>query len=50
MVAEKNVQLNVAKIREESPILQEMETAGEEIIIIGAMYDMETGQVNFMEL
>ncbi len=48
MVAEKNVQLNVEKIREESPILQEMEAAGE-IKIIGAMYDMETGQVNFME-
>ncbi len=49
MVAEKNVQLNIAKIREESPILQAMEVAGE-IKIVGAMYDMETGQVNFMEL
>ncbi len=49
MVAEKNVQLNVAKVREESPILKEMESAGE-IKIIGAMYDMHTGQVNYMEL
>jgi len=49
MVAEKNVQLNVEKIRQESPILQAMEAAGE-IKIFGAMYDMETGQVNFMEL
>jgi len=48
MVAEKNVQLNVARIRQESPILQEMEATGE-IKIVGAMYNMETGQVNFME-
>jgi len=48
MVAEKNVQLNIARIRQESPILQEMEAAGE-IKIVGGMYDMETGQVNFME-
>ena len=48
MVAEKNVQLNVARIRQESPILQAMEAAGE-IKIVGAMYNMETGQVNFME-
>jgi len=49
MVAEKNVQLNVARIRQESPILQAMEATGE-IKITGAMYDMNTGQVNFMEL
>jgi carbonic anhydrase len=48
MVAEKNVQLNVGKIRQESPILQAMEASGE-IKIVGAMYDMVTGQVNFME-
>ena len=48
MVAEKNVQLNIARIRQESPILQAMEAAGE-IKIVGAMYNMETGQVNFME-
>ena len=48
MVAEKNVQLNIARIRQESPILQAMEAAGE-IKIVGGMYDMETGQVNFME-
>jgi carbonic anhydrase len=48
MVAEKNVQLNVEKIRQESPILQAMEASGE-IKIVGAMYEMVTGQVNFME-
>ena len=49
LVAERNVQINVARIRQESPILQAMETAGE-IKITGAMYDIETGQVSFMEL
>lgn len=48
LVAQKNVELNIAKIRQESPILQEME-AGGEITIVGAMYDMTTGQVSFME-
>lgn len=48
LVAQKNVQLNIVKIRQESPILQEMEAAGE-IRIVGAMYDITTGQVNFME-
>lgn len=48
MVAKKNVQLSVAGIRQGSPILREMETAGE-IMITGAMYDMETGQVDFIE-
>lgn len=49
MVAEKNVLINVARIRQQSPILQAMETAGE-IKITGAMYEIETGQVNFIEL
>jgi len=49
MVAAKNVQLNVERIRQESSVLREMEEAGE-IRILGAMYDMETGQVTFMEL
>lgn len=48
MVAKKNVQLSVAGIRQGSPILLEMETAGE-IMITGAMYDMKTGQVDFIE-
>lgn len=49
MVAQRNVELNVEKIRQESPILQAMEESGE-IKIQGAMYDMETGQVKFMAL
>lgn len=47
LVAQENVQLNIARIRQESPILQQMEAAGE-IGIVGAMYDMSTGQVDFM--
>lgn len=48
LVAQENVQLNIARIRQESPVLQEMEAAGE-IGIVGAMYDMSTGQVDFIE-
>lgn len=47
LVAQKNVQLNVAGIRQHSPILQEMEARGE-IMIVGAMYDMGTGRVSFL--
>jgi carbonic anhydrase len=48
MVAEKNVQLTIDRIHAESPILSEMEKSGE-IMIIGAMYDINTGTVNFFE-
>jgi carbonic anhydrase len=47
-VAEENVRLNVAAIREKSPILRAMEEAGE-LRIVGAMYAMETGKVTFFE-
>lgn len=47
-VAEKNVQLTIDRIHAESPILSEMEKSGE-IMIIGAMYDINTGAVNFYE-
>ncbi len=46
LVAQKNVELSITKIRQQSPILQGMESAGE-IKIVGAMYDMTTGQVSF---
>ncbi|MDD5268416.1 MAG: carbonic anhydrase family protein [Methylococcales bacterium] len=45
-VADKNVQLTVEKIRNESPLLKEMERNGE-IGIVGGMYNIETGKVNF---
>jgi carbonic anhydrase len=47
-VAEKNVQLTIDRIHAESPILSEMEKNGE-IMIIGAMYDINNGAVNFYE-
>ncbi len=47
-VAEKNVQLTINRIHKESPILSEMEQNGE-ILIIGAMYDINNGEVTFFE-
>jgi carbonic anhydrase len=46
-VGAKNVTLTIERIREESPVLAEMEQAGE-IQIVGGMYDIATGQVNFL--
>ena len=46
-VGTKNVTLTIERIREESPVLAEMEQAGE-IQIVGGMYDIATGQVNFL--
>ena len=45
-VAERNVYLVVERIREESPLLKAMAEKGE-IGIVGAMYDIETGKVEF---
>lgn len=45
-VAKINVQLTLDKIRIDSPILSEMEENGE-IKIVGAMYNIENGKVNF---
>lgn len=45
-VASKNVQLTIEQIRKDSPILAEMENAGE-INIIGGMYDISNGKVIF---
>ena len=47
-VSEKNVQLTIDRIHAESPILSEMQKNGE-IMIIGAMYDINTGAVTFYE-
>lgn len=47
-VAKKNVFLSLANIREQSPILKEME-ANKEIMIVGAMYDVATGEVTFLD-
>ncbi len=45
-VARKNVALAVESIREHSPVLRELEDSGA-IEIVGAMYDVETGEVEF---
>ncbi|WP_075590110.1 carbonic anhydrase family protein [Labilibacter marinus] len=47
-VANNNVKFTIEKIRKESEALREMEKEGE-IIIVGAMYDVETGKVEFFD-
>jgi carbonic anhydrase len=47
LVCESNVKNTIVQIRERSPILKEMEDAGE-IKIVGAVYDMETGVVEYL--
>ena len=46
-VGTKNVELTIDRIRKESPVLAEMEQAGD-IQIVGGMYDIATGKVNFL--
>lgn len=45
-VCVENMKQSVAQVRENSPILREMEANGE-IKIMGAIYDLKTGKVNF---
>ena len=45
-VSAKNVLLTIERIRKESPVLVEMEEKGD-IKIVGAMYDIHTGAVDF---
>jgi carbonic anhydrase len=47
-VAAKNVQMSIENIRRDSPILAEMER-NNEIMIVGAMYDVGTGAVQFFD-
>jgi len=47
-VADENVSVAIDEIRKRSEILAEMEKNGE-IKIVGAMYDVESGEVNFFE-
>jgi carbonic anhydrase len=48
MACESNVKNTIAQIRANSPILKEMEDEGE-IKIVGAIYDMDDGKVDFLE-
>ena len=45
-VAAKNVQMAIENIRRDSPVLAEMEN-NNEIMIVGAMYDVSNGSVSF---
>ena len=47
-VATCNVELGVAALRERSPILREMEAEGA-IRLVGAMYDIATGEVSLVD-
>lgn len=47
-VSHMNVKLTIDRIHAESPILSEMEKNGD-IMIVGAMYDINTGEVTFFE-
>ena len=47
-VSEKSVRLTIADIRERSPVLKEMEDAGE-LKIVGALYDMDSGVIDFLD-
>jgi carbonic anhydrase len=47
-VARKNVSLTIAKVREMSPVLKDLETNGS-IKIAGSMYNLETGVVEFLQ-
>lgn len=46
-VAEMNVRMTMEKIRRNSPIIRELEDGGQ-IRIVGAMHDLDTGRVDFM--
>ncbi|MFA7359712.1 MAG: carbonic anhydrase family protein [Candidatus Kapaibacterium sp.] len=48
MVAKTNVEMSLDYIRKNSPILKEMEDKGE-IKIVGAVYDVSTGRVSFLQ-
>jgi carbonic anhydrase len=47
-VTELNVHLTIERIRKESPIIADLEREGK-IKIIGGLYDVQTGVVNFFE-
>jgi len=46
-VVEKNVQLNIERIRKESPILKDLEDFGE-IKIVGGVYSLKSGEIKML--
>src|SRR5258707_15075736 len=47
-VSESNVRLTVERIRDLSPVLRDLETAGK-IQVAGCIYDLGTGRVRFLQ-
>ena len=47
-VVEANVRRSVQRIRDESAVLNDLEDDGA-ILIVGAVYDIETGKVRFLD-
>ena len=47
-VCDHNVEIAMEQLRKKSPILKELEDKGE-LLIVGGVYDMKTGKVNFFE-
>jgi len=47
-VAEQNVRQTISDIRKNSPVLADLEKSGT-IKIIGALYDLHTGKVTFLD-
>jgi carbonic anhydrase len=48
-IADKNVELTIEKIKSDSPVIRDLYEKGK-VAIIGAMYDVETGKVTFMNM
>lgn len=48
-IAEENVIKTIHDIRERSPIISALESAGK-LMVVGAMYDLTSGEVTFMEI
>jgi carbonic anhydrase len=48
LVTEENVRQTIRDIRQRSEIVREMEAAGD-LMIVGAIYDMKTGEVEFLD-
>ncbi|MGX1024376.1 carbonic anhydrase family protein [Flavobacterium sp. CS20] len=46
-VVEKNVMLNIERIRKESPILKDLEDSGQ-IKIVGGVYSLKTGEIKML--
>jgi len=48
LVAQQNVRLTMENIRQKSPIVAELETAGK-VKIVGALYNLQTGTVDYLD-